>query len=76
MTGTTYREYHENKPATHYDIAPWTPGITPVHLLSLNLPTTELLIQPPPVRAVPKLDVRQPLARNRYNGRIHANAYT
>lgn len=40
---------------------------------ALNLPTTELLVQPPPVRTVSHLDVRQPFRRNGYESRVESN---
>ena len=49
------------------------PGRAGILVRPLNLPAAELLVQPPPVRAVPHLDVRQPFGRNGYERGIETN---
>ena len=45
--------------------------------IRVDFPTTELLVQPPAVVAVPHLEVGKPLGYDRYEGCIHpdTNAY-
>lgn len=59
-----HSEYNEDEPPRKSNMAPRMPRITPVDFFSFNLPTTKLLVQPPPIRTVSHLDVRQPLTDN------------
>lgn len=69
----TYSEEHVYSPPRGHDIAPLVPGLAGVLVAALDLPAAELLVQPPAVRAVAHLDVREPFRHNRDEGSIEAN---
>ena len=52
------------------------PRFTGILIIVFYLPTAELLVQPPAVRAVPGLDVREPLGNDGDECRSDADAYT
>jgi len=54
-------------------VAPIVPGVTGI-AFRVNFPTTELLVQPPTIIAVPHLEVGKPLGHDRYEGCVHPNA--
>ena len=49
------------------------PGVTSV-TFCIDFPTTELLVQPPAIVAVPHLEIGEPLGYDRYKGCVHSNA--
>lgn len=74
--GGTYSEEHVYSPPRGHDIAPLVPGLAGVLVAALDLPAAELLVQPPAVRAVAHLDVRQPFRHNGDEGSVEANRNT
>ncbi len=72
----TPSEQNEDNPSRKGDMAPAMPRIASVHFLALNLPTTELLIQPPPIRAIAHLDISQPFADNRHDSGVQTYTHT
>ena len=52
------------------------PRVTPAILVTIQFPTTKLLIQPPAIRAIAHLDVREPFRDDRDDRGIESNAST
>jgi len=50
------------------------PRVAPAVFISVQLPAAELPIEPPAIRAVPHLDVRQPLGDDRDDRGVDSNA--
>lgn len=45
----SYRKHDKYYPTCWCNSAPWTPRFASIYLVTLNLPATELLVQPPPI---------------------------
>ena len=56
-------------------VAPIVPRVTSL-AFRVDFPTTELLVQPPTIIAVPHLKVGKPLGYDRYEGRIYPDTNT
>lgn len=67
----THSENNIYDPSRRSDRAPRPPRSA---ALTINLPAAELLVKPPPIRAVPHLDIRQPLGDDRDESGVHADA--
>ena len=52
------------------------PRVAPAILVAVQFPAAELLIQPPSIRTVAHLDVREPLRDDRDDRGIHSDAST
>ena len=70
--GRTYGENDICHPSHGGKVAPLMPGVTSI-TFGINFPTTELLVQPPAIVAVPHLEVGKPLSYDRYEGCIYTN---
>jgi hypothetical protein len=53
----THRKYYIDKPPRDTNGTPGMPGFAPVRVLAVYFPAAELLVEPPPVVAIPHLDV-------------------
>lgn len=71
-----HRKEHIYEPACHGHRAPQVPRVTPAILVAIQFPAAELLIQPPAIRAVAHLDVREPLSYYRDDRGIDSDAST
>ena len=69
-TDWTYRERDIDEPL---DACPTRPGDPVLAQALLDLPAAELAVEPPPLPAVPELEVRQPGRHDRHEGRVEAD---
>ena len=58
--GAAYRKKHVYEPPRHCHGAPQMPGIARAVIVDFQLPTAELLVQPPADRTIAHLHVREP----------------
>ena len=71
-----HRKQHVYEPTCYGHCAPQVPRVAPAILVAVQFPAAELLIQPPAIRTVAHLDVREPLRDNRDDRGIHSDAST
>lgn len=71
-----HRKQHIYEPTCYRHRAPQVPRVTPTILVTVQFPAAELLVQPPAIRAVAHLDVREPLRDDREDRSIDSDAST
>jgi len=71
-----YRKHHIDQPSRQRHSAPGTPRVASIRLLPIDLPAAELLVQPPTIRTVPHLDIRQPFCDDGNNGCVEPDTDT
>ena|SRR5579863_1260653 len=74
MDDIAYRKQHVYEIARDRHCTPQVPRITPALLVAVQFPTAKLLIEPPAIRAVSHLDVRQPFGDDRDHRSVDTNA--
>ena len=70
----THRKEHVYEPARQRHVAPKVPRFASAILVAIQLPTAELLVQPPAVGAVAHLDIREPLRDYRDDRSVDSDA--
>jgi hypothetical protein len=72
----THSEKHVYEPSRHRDRAPQMPRIACAVVVDLQLPAAELLVQPPAVRAISHLHVREPFRDYGYERGVDSDTST